>query len=546
MTRIVEISAEGVAGVRADLVATRDALEGLGPLRSRASALGVSTTGFDEALGIADRLNTTVLPVVDTHLTRARTLADLRYGGTLGPVIPVVDDDPDPLTQVPAYTQTALATGGTVLTWGPEPAEDQEADQADTEKSQGIGGWFSDRWDDVTDAVDEGTDWVASTASDAWESVTDAGAAISDWWESTTADLGGWIDQNLAGLRDWIGEHVGLFRFLASACRVIGWILVVVGLILTVALAIIGAMGGAAIGAVFGFGVGAVPGGAAGAAAGAAFGLKILGVGFTLVSVGDFLDVVADWGEGKIDGQDLVKQGTLELALAITSLIGVGIVGKILQKTFKHLPASWRSWLEDLLKKKPQDNRTWRGSGTADDPVVFEYSNPAEAFRTRAEPTRADLDGLGPHTDYPAGSEEHMLARWQLYQTNGSNRLTWEQWRDQYIRNQGNKPRGDAFENAVYELDEYSPDEWTRNTSVKDASGVDRNYDVVNIEDQIGVEIKSGNTIDPAQLAKDQTLVNANWTIRYVFGSQPSAATIRKLDEAGIEWRVVHSEAVVR
>ncbi|WP_082495081.1 polymorphic toxin type 30 domain-containing protein [Cellulomonas sp. Leaf334] len=109
-------------------------------------------------------------------------------------------------------------------------------------------------------------------------------------------------------------------------------------------------MGGAAIGAVFGFGVGAVPAGAAGALAGATFGLKILGVGFTLVSVGDFLDVVADWGEGKIDGQDLVKQGTLELALAITSLIGVGVVGKILQKTFTHLPASWRKKLDELLR----------------------------------------------------------------------------------------------------------------------------------------------------------------------------------------------------
>ncbi|WP_222594604.1 hypothetical protein, partial [Cellulomonas xylanilytica] len=205
MTRIVEISAEGVAGVRADLVATRDALDGFGPLRHRAVALGVSTSGFDEALGIADRLGTNVLPVVDTHLNRARTLADLRYGGTLGPVIPVVDDDPDPFTPIPLYNQTPLATGGTVLAWGPEPAEEHEADQADTEESQGIGGWFSDRWDDVTDTVDAGTDWVASTAADAWDTITDAGTAISDWWESTTADLGGWIDQNLDGLRDWIG-----------------------------------------------------------------------------------------------------------------------------------------------------------------------------------------------------------------------------------------------------------------------------------------------------------------------------------------------------
>jgi hypothetical protein len=117
-------------------------------------------------------------------------------------------------------------------------------------------------------------------------------------------------------------------------------------------------MGGATIGGVLGFGVGAVPGGGAGAVAGAAFGLKIVGVGFTLVSVGDFLDVVADWGEGKMDGQDLVKQGSLELAFAITSLIGIGIVGKIVQKTVKHLPASWRKKIDDWLTELSGRNQT--------------------------------------------------------------------------------------------------------------------------------------------------------------------------------------------
>ncbi|WP_456789717.1 TNT domain-containing protein [Cellulomonas sp. P5_C5] len=360
MTPIVEISAEGVAGVRADLVATRDALDGWGPLRHRAWALGVSTSGFDEALSIADRLDSRVLPVVDTHLARARALADLRYGGALGPAIPVIDDDPDPFAPVPGFAHNPTFDGGTLLTWAPAPADEHEVNEQDTETSKGIGDWFEDRWDDVTDAVDEGTDWVASTASDTWDSITDAGAAIGDWWESTTADLGGWIDANLAGVREWIGEHVGLLRFLASACRVIGRIVIVAGVVLTVGLAIIGAAGGGSLGAVFGFGVGAVPGGAAGAAAGAAFGLKVLGVGFSLLSVGDFLDVAADWGEGKIDGQDLVKQGSLELALAITSIAGAGAVGKILQKSVERLPASWRKKLDDWLKPL-----TGKGPGTS-------------------------------------------------------------------------------------------------------------------------------------------------------------------------------------
>ncbi|WP_456787683.1 hypothetical protein [Cellulomonas sp. P5_C5] len=543
MTRIVEISAESLAGVRADLVATRDALDGFGSLRYRASALGVSTSGFDEAQNIADRLGTRVLPVVDTHLTRARTLADLRYGGAMGPVIPVVDDDPDPFTQLPAYTQVQLASGGTVLTWGPEPTPEHEADKQDTEKSKGIGGWFEDRWDDVTDAVDEGTDWVASTASDAWDSITDAGAAISDWWESTTADLGGWIDENLSDLRELIGELAGLFRFLASACRIVGWILVVVGVVLTIALAIIGAMGGATIGAVFGFGVGAVPGGWAGAFAGASFGLKILGVGFTLVSVGDFLDVVADWGEGKIDGQDLVKKGSLELALAIASLVLIGGAGKIAQKIYKHLPDSWRKKIDELLKR-PQDNRTWRGTGTQNDPIVFEYTNPAEALRGTPAPTAADLLKLDPNVKYPAGSKEHMFAAWLKYQA-GTNKLTWDQWRDRYVNVRKNKLLGAAYENAVRELRGYTapPAGW-----MKKNYGIDRRFDAVLTENGklVGIELKSGPSVKPAQLANDKKLIRAGWEIRYIFGEQPDAEAVKDLAAAGIQWEIIYGTPVLR
>ncbi|WP_143082710.1 TNT domain-containing protein [Cellulomonas sp. KH9] len=287
-----------------------------------------------------------MLPVVDTHLDRAQALEQLRYGSMGGP-LPVLDVDPAPVS-VP-FTTTPLDDGGQTLTWGATSASEITADRQDTDRSRDIGDWFADRWDDAADAVADGTQWVADKAGQAWDAVTDAGAAIGDWWERTTADLGEWIDTHLDGVREFIGRHVAIFRFLADALRIVGWVLVVVGAVLAVALAVIGAMGGTAAGAIFGFGVGAVPGGAAGAVAGLTFGLKILGVGFTLVSVGDFLDVAADWGEGKIDGQELVKLGSLELGLAVTSLIGVGVVGKILQKALTHLPASWRSRIDDIL-----------------------------------------------------------------------------------------------------------------------------------------------------------------------------------------------------
>ncbi|WP_456786608.1 hypothetical protein [Cellulomonas sp. P5_C5] len=152
MPQLVEISAEAVAGVRADLEATRSAIEdGMGPLRWRASGLGVSTAGFDEALAIADRLGTTVLPVVDAHLARARDLANLRYGGALGPAIPVVDDDSYPFTQEPLFGQSRLGDGSTALSWPAAPTLERHADEAATRESQSIGAWFSDRWDDVTE-----------------------------------------------------------------------------------------------------------------------------------------------------------------------------------------------------------------------------------------------------------------------------------------------------------------------------------------------------------------------------------------------------------
>ncbi|MFC4613985.1 hypothetical protein ACFO3K_04610 [Cellulomonas algicola] len=377
MTRLVEVCPEALSGVRSDVAATRDAVrDTVGPLRHRMVALGVPTGAMDEAQTMADRLGTHVLGTLDPYVARARDLAAMRYDGDFGATLPVVDD-PDPFVPASPFTQTALAGGGSALTWSAAPVEEQEADERDTERSRGIGDWFGDRWDDLSGAVSDGVDRFADVATDAWDGVLDAGGQVADWWDRTSGDLGGWIDENLDGLRDFIGEHVAVFRVLATVCRVVGWVVVAVGAVLTIALAIIGGMGGAAIGGVLGFGVGAVPAGGAGVVAGLSFGLKVVGVGFTLVSVGDFLDVAADWGEGTIDGQQLVQQGSLELALAVTSLLGAGAVGKILQKTLRHLPASWRSALDDLFSR-PAPTRP-RAPFTSSDPFVADAANAIEA-----------------------------------------------------------------------------------------------------------------------------------------------------------------------
>lgn len=183
------------------------------------------------------------------------------------------------------------------------------------------------------------------------ETFAGAGVSIGQWWQDTTADLGAWIDENFAGVRAFLGRHVAVLRLLADVCQVIGKVVVALGAVATVALTVIGASGGAVAGAIFGAGVGSAPGGGAGAVAGLTMGLKVLGAGFTIWSVGDFLDVLADWGEGSIDGQDLVQQGSVELVLAATSLLGAGVIGKVLQKTWTRLPASVRGRVDDALER---------------------------------------------------------------------------------------------------------------------------------------------------------------------------------------------------
>ena len=72
MTRLVEISAEAVGGVRADVADVRGAVDARWDgLRARAWRLGVPTSGFDEVLDqsdIADQGFSTVWGVADEYL----------------------------------------------------------------------------------------------------------------------------------------------------------------------------------------------------------------------------------------------------------------------------------------------------------------------------------------------------------------------------------------------------------------------------------------------------------------------------------------------
>lgn len=136
-----------------------------------------------------------------------------------------------------------------------------------------------------------------------------------------------------------------------------------------------------------------------------------------------------------------------------------------------------------------------------------------------------------------------MLASWRAYQDRGG-AWAWERWSDNYVNNQGHAARGTAFENAYFEARRFADGEWRTNYSVKGDLDLpfDRNYDIVQLEPRpVAYELKSGNSVDAAQLAKDAKLTRSGVQVNYVFGREPSAATIARLRAARVNWEVFYS-----
>lgn len=142
-----------------------------------------------------------------------------------------------------------------------------------------------------------------------------------------------------------------------------------------------------------------------------------------------------------------------------------------------------------------------------------------------------------------------MLASRKAYldKPRSSPELEWGRWRDTYIRNQGHKARGDAFEQVVFDQKVIGEGPWGRNLSVKQITGgVDRNYDAFSAAQGRGVEIKSSGAVDYAQLAKDRTIVDSGYDIHYILGDTPSGAAIDRMAESGVAYEVFHGQAVVQ
>jgi hypothetical protein len=51
--------------------------------------------------------------------------------------------------------------------------------------------------------------------------------------------------------------------------------------------------------------------------------------------------------------------------------------------------------------------------------------------------------------------------------------------------------------------------------------------------------------LDASQLAKDTQFIRRGWEVTYVFGREPTAATIQKLEDLGIRYEVFYAEPVL-
>lgn len=310
-------------------------------------------------------------------------------------------------------------------------------------------------------------------------------------------------------------------------------------------------------------------------------------IGFALWGAGAAVDTAVDWGEGKVDGRGLLTGVVVE----VVSSIAAGKVLKTAGKALEPLLPRVRRWVDDLLRRDrdagpgaplpepvqpdppglpggpatpnapvptgpalPGMRGPLRG-GTADAPFDYEFTNPADHLRDARQPVQADFDGLAPHRSYAPGSQEHLDTAWRDYLERKLREdrppQDWERWRSNYVRNQGQAAQGRAYEEAFRAQHGFNrADGWKWQDengipSVEVPGGGRRDFDIVDFRRQVAYELKSGSGMDSAQLAKDELLADRGWELVYVFGREPTGATRRRLDDAGIRVEVWHGNPVM-
>lgn len=544
---LVGIDYVALGQANGDLASVVSAIEAdVRVLRSRFVHLGVPTHHLDTVLGQSSALSGQVLPALRTRRDEAERVSKLPYSGALTEELAAKDLTTGRQDAPSGPTSVSEFTGGTpappVQAEFPPceapPAKEEEPSLFSIAGIKKLGG-------DIAGGIKDGAKWLAGKVSETWntlvDEVTKTWNAMAKWWEETSAKMGAWIDENLASVRQWIKDNVIILRAIAILLKVVGWILIAVGVILLILSALVSL---SVIGAIAGL-------------PGAGVALTLIGIGSALVGAGDMVDLIADWGEGKIDGQELVKALAGEALLtAITSIIPMGFLGRIGKMIFKKMPDSWKKKVADFLERLfkrggtkgpgpgnlPGPDTPLKG-GTVGNPRHYTYKSPGERLRNEPEPSDFDYLNLDPTATYPVGSREHMLLSWDAYlkrkAREGKPPWSWERWRDNAIENWGREAKGEAYERAFWDDHGFdAADGWKQNTDVATPSGKTRNYDIVDVDEKIGYEFKSGGNPDKKQIAKDKEMVAQGWKVHYVVSDEPSPAYQDLLKKAGITWSV--------
>ncbi|MER6633733.1 hypothetical protein ABT301_36910 [Streptomyces sp. NPDC000987] len=237
------------------------------------------------------------------------------------------------------------------------------------------------------------------------------------------------------------------------------------------------------------------------------------------------------------------------LVRAEAQAVARAMVHKEVERVLKKVTQDWKRHSPDY--GVPGLSSPFKGS--TDQPNKFAYRNPALARVNEPEPSAADLEAAQEVKNPDSGTRDHMYQRWSKYvaKQDAADKPVqpWPTWRNNYVQNQGNPYKGEAFEgefaqvNALEAGDGWrygdSAQQLTSREMMNKITGVDRMPDIVNFDKKVMYEMKYGSSkVKADQVAKDKQLIGQGWRVVYVFSKRPSRATRLMLDEADIPWKV--------
>lgn len=148
-------------------------------------------------------------------------------------------------------------------------------------------------------------------------------------------------------------------------------------------------------------------------------------------------------------------------------------------------------------------------------------------------------DGILVHNGYKleAGTPEHKAQRWEDYQARGGE-LDYDDWSKRYDVAVQNANKGNAAADAYHNEIGWGKREVTVKLDI-DGQTVNRRLDIADVENKMGVEVKSGNYFSRTEeimyeIQRDKELVRKGWDIEWRIEGGASQPLLDELKAAGI------------